>query len=390
MKKYLYIAAVVFPLIFVLTGCENEDKDPVKDANITVLGTIQASNKRHLEVKDDESRQLEAFVMPQSNKSKVKYALTGTTSGAIEITPDGLITPLVKTPETGPIPNPLGIDTIIVSLENDPKVYVKYPVKVISHIVLVESITIKSEGQNAKVEMGKTFDLGKQITINPSGATEKKVVYSSSDESIAKIDENGIVTPVKSGQVILTVKATDRTAVFTSTTLTVVEKISGPIDIDRSAWKILKTSHNRPEDAAIVNDLSSIIDGNASTCLSLVKPGKSYGGITVGADEQVYFILDMGVETEFEYFRILHRNNNNKNLRVWAVTLYGSNNGTDFTPITKSLDIPNVDDNSSKDSGNVKVPKSKYRYIKMTYDKWVTATSASMQIAEFYLGNIIE
>ncbi|KIE46183.1 bacterial Ig-like domain family protein [Clostridium argentinense CDC 2741] len=51
-------------------------------------------------------------------------------------------------------------------------------------------------------------------TVLPEDATNKKVLWSSSDESIAKVDKNGNVTAIKEGQVIITAKVenTDLTA----------------------------------------------------------------------------------------------------------------------------------------------------------------------------------
>lgn len=51
-------------------------------------------------------------------------------------------------------------------------------------------------------------------TVLPENAANKKVIWSSSDESIAKVDENGNVTAIKEGQAIITAKLenTDLTA----------------------------------------------------------------------------------------------------------------------------------------------------------------------------------
>lgn len=51
-------------------------------------------------------------------------------------------------------------------------------------------------------------------TVLPEDATNKKVIWSSSDESIAKVDENGTVTAIKEGQATITAKVenTDLTA----------------------------------------------------------------------------------------------------------------------------------------------------------------------------------
>jgi|GEM_PF-5099414 len=54
-------------------------------------------------------------------------------------------------------------------------------------------------------------------TVSPEDATNKKVIWSSGDESIAKVDENGSVTAIKEGQATITAKVenTDLTATCT-------------------------------------------------------------------------------------------------------------------------------------------------------------------------------
>ncbi len=59
----------------------------------------------------------------------------------------------------------------------------------------------------SSVEEGKTLQL--KVAVVPEDATEKveNTVWSSSDESIAKVDNNGTVTAVKAGKVKITAKA---------------------------------------------------------------------------------------------------------------------------------------------------------------------------------------
>lgn len=206
MKRYIYLLLSVFSFGFVFSGCD--DDDDVRNGNISVVGINSDSDKKYISIEDNNTLQLEAFIMPKNKTSKVTYTLTGTKSGAIEITPDGLITPLVKTPAEGDIPSPLGVDTILLTLDNDPSIFVKYPVRVYSHIKLVTSITLQSAGQFPEIETKKTFNLAQYVTINPANATDKTVSYKSNDESIVTVDQNGIITAVgeagQSTRVIIT------------------------------------------------------------------------------------------------------------------------------------------------------------------------------------------
>lgn len=60
---------------------------------------------------------------------------------------------------------------------------------------------------------GHTLDVGNamqlRVTVTPSDVTNKKVKYTSSDSSIATVDENGIVRALKPGTVTISAKAAD-------------------------------------------------------------------------------------------------------------------------------------------------------------------------------------
>lgn len=392
MKRYIYLLLSAFSLGFVFSGCE--DKDDVRNGNISVIGVNSDSDKKYISIEDNKTLQLEAFVMPKDKTSKITYSLTGTKSGAIEITPDGLITPLVKTPAEGAIPSPLGIDTILLTLDNDPSIFVKYPVRVYSHVKLVTSITLQSAGQAPNIKVGNTFNLSEYVTINPSDATEKGVTYTSSDESVVTVDANGLITAKAVGEATITIKAIGVRGddLSTNCNVTVKDDVINYVDLNRTGWTVT-TSHPYVSDGTVVGTPESLIDNavgptGKETCLSLYRPGKG----TVPETDIVYFIIDMGSEKEFEYFRIRHRQDNTlQRLRVWGVSLYGSNDGNLFTEIAKSIVIPGAkEDASALESGNITIPKSKYRYLKMTYDDYeYPSTSGTLQIAEFNLGNIV-
>lgn len=71
--------------------------------------------------------------------------------------------------------------------------------------VAVTGVTVAPVSQKVKVGKSTTFI----ATVSPENATNKKVKWSSSDESIATVDEDGVVTGVKEGEATITATTLD-------------------------------------------------------------------------------------------------------------------------------------------------------------------------------------
>ncbi|MDR0558876.1 MAG: DUF4998 domain-containing protein [Prevotellaceae bacterium] len=160
------------------------------------------------------------------------------------------------------------------------------------------------------------------------------------------------------------------------------------------------------------------IDGDNLTYLSMIKgPGTSFeaggnahtnGGVSsndAGFGNEVYFIIDLGAEEEFDYFRIVYRINGSgaATLRPQQVLLFGSNDPAcisdqtvweQITPnkvVLPKNDVANTGSDPNHENnhtGNVNIPFSRYRYVKCRYTDW-QLSSQSMQITEFYLGGTV-
>lgn len=196
MKKNIYFLVGMLSLGALLASCGEDDANQA--VNITVENaTNLESDIFGIVVTEGKPLQLKPFIMPQSARENiVSYQFAGEPTGAIDLSAEGLITPKLTTPTEGVIPSPLGTDTIMVRVDDGSGTFVKYPVRVVSNVVLVSSITIQSSGQKVEAENGKTFNLAQYVTINPGTATDKSVTYSSEDETVATVDRNGLITIV--------------------------------------------------------------------------------------------------------------------------------------------------------------------------------------------------
>jgi len=128
--------------------------------------------------------------------SSTKLTWRSSDSSIVSVDSNGKITGLKK-----------GTVTITVST-NDGK-SATCTVTVTDDTVLVESITLSPN----KVEVGVGGSKQVIATIEPSNATNREIVWTSSDSNIAVVDSNGIVTGIKVGTVNITASTTDSSVV---------------------------------------------------------------------------------------------------------------------------------------------------------------------------------
>lgn len=85
----------------------------------------------------------------------------------------------------------------------------------VSFNVLIPVSEISTDiNERYQIERGSTFDLSTHITVLPDNASNKEVEYLSSDESIATIDENGLITTLAKGNFSITVTSKDSNSVY--------------------------------------------------------------------------------------------------------------------------------------------------------------------------------
>ena len=95
--------------------------------------------------------------------------------------------------------------------------------------VAVTGVAVAPVSQKVKVGKSTTFI----ATVTPENATNKKVKWSSSDESIATINEDGVVTGIKEGEATITATTLDGSKKGTATIIVEKEEEQKPTDTEK-------------------------------------------------------------------------------------------------------------------------------------------------------------
>ena len=181
-----------------------------KDGKVVASTTITVNNtpaeiekieftEDNISVKKGATQQLIVIVTP-SELSGSKLTWKSSDSSIVTVDSNGVIKG-VK----------IGTATITVTSENGKSATCK--VEVVSDEVLVENIILTPNDET--ISPGSTTQI--IATIEPENATNRDLVWTSSDTSIATVDNKGVVTGIKNGTVTITAKTKDGKVVASTT-----------------------------------------------------------------------------------------------------------------------------------------------------------------------------
>ena len=143
------------------------------------------------------------------------------------------------------------------------------------------SITLNKT--SASLKAGETVTL--TATVNPSDATDKTVTWTTSDATVATVN-NGVVTAKKVGAATITAKAGDKTATCTITvvatpvTSVTLNKTSAQLKAGES---VTLTATVNPSDATDKTITWSTTDATVATVSNGVVTAKKVGTATITA-----------------------------------------------------------------------------------------------------------
>ena len=174
----------ILTFLLFLTACSKKEL-----RSIPVLSIVL--NESSVQLKVGENAHLEVSIKPDDATNKtVKWSSFNPKVVSVN---DGLV-------------EGVSAGVAVITADADGKT-AKCTIKVIPAFVDVESV--KLDKSNVSLKAGEMIEL--TATVNPSDATDKTVIWSSSNSSVATV-ENGVVKAIKVGITTITAKAGDKTA----------------------------------------------------------------------------------------------------------------------------------------------------------------------------------
>lgn len=203
MKKVLF-ATLCCLLVVAACGKKEQQPEPTPDPTPTPVTPEKVDvakvsiSQPSLVLTEGESAQLTATVLPAEADNK---NVSWSTSDPAVATVDsyGLVTGVQE-----------GMATITVTTEDGGKT-ATCAVTVMAKIIAVESVTI--EPSSLELEVGTKIEMS--ATVLPENATDKTVTWSTSDESVLAMEEDGIFFAIAPGEAVITATAGDKSATCT-------------------------------------------------------------------------------------------------------------------------------------------------------------------------------
>lgn len=371
MKKLKYISILAMMVLAIVACNDNDTTIDVRVERMHITNTEEGM----VTLIEGDTWKPEMMVTPDNaiDKDEYTYRYTSGNESIFTVDENGEVTAVG-----------IGEAALTVWSVNNLDMWTSCVVKVEKRIYPVTTIDIPEQYRDYFMTVESTFKLGEVITVTPDNATNPEVVYSSSDNMVAEVNEYGEVYTKALGDVTITVSATDGSGVKAECNIH-IRDVDYTSLLDRTDWTV-SLSHDHFVDAAVSGTPESLIDENLNSCLAMVKPGKSAGGITVGADEKAYFIIDMNASQSFDFFKLRHRTSNTTaNLRLSKASVYGSNDGENFIELLKNAPIATA---ASIAEVTVSLPENvSYRYFKLVFEGWSNSGN-TIQIANFNIGNL--
>ena len=203
----------------VITATTTDGSDLSASCQLTVVPTLATSielDKTEISLEATETATLIATVLPELTTDKsVKWASSDET--VVVVDENGVVTAVA-----------VGEATITATTVDDSNLFATCKVTVIPTL----ATSIELDKTEISLEATETATL--VATVLPELTTNKSVTWTSSNEAVATVDANGVVTAIAVGEATITATTTDGSNLSATCKVTVVATLAETITLDKT------------------------------------------------------------------------------------------------------------------------------------------------------------
>lgn len=189
---YFIIICLLFLVVYLLFFKSDKPKknDTALDDNKTqVVSENIKLNKTNLSLDIGESFDLKVTLIPSNGKEIIKYESSNESVATVD--------------ENGKIKGVgMGTATILVTVDGS-NLKTECKVEVSGNTIIAQDLFVQNERVSIKV--GETYQIN--VTVIPNDTVDKSLTYSSNNQAILSVDENGLVTALSKGRTMVIVQS---------------------------------------------------------------------------------------------------------------------------------------------------------------------------------------
>ena len=210
-----------------ITATTTDGSNLSASCKVTVVPTLAESialDKTEISLEATETATLVASVLPELTTDK-SVEWSSSDEAVVIVDANGLVTAIA-----------VGEATITATTTDDSNKSATCKVTVVP--TLAETITL----DKTEISLEATETATLVATVLPNLTTDKSVEWSSSDESVAVVDENGVVTAISIGEAVITATTADGSNLSASCKVTVVPTLAVSIELDQTEASVEEKS----------------------------------------------------------------------------------------------------------------------------------------------------
>lgn len=168
-------------------------------------------SETHMEIRVDESNPLSVSFEPTGSSSPVIWTSSDESVATVSVV--GLVSGISE-----------GTATIEARAKRNEDAVARCTVTILPRKepdILVSSIKLAES--SIDLEVGQSFNLGEGLEVLPENAANRSVVWSTSNNKVAMVNNSGLVKAAGAGNATIVVKAADESGVFTSCVVKVTD-----------------------------------------------------------------------------------------------------------------------------------------------------------------------